>query len=146
MKIRLLLVCALMVSVGSGAPKNPPASKTTAEEKPELVIPGVTITRTDEKGLLGIEIVDGNYKLSFYNADKEPVVADRRRALVRWSPPAKSRINRMVLNAGGDGKFLTSPQFVRPPYNFLLFITLVNAEDDESKESDVETYSVSFRQ
>ena len=118
------------------------ADPAVAEEKPEPVIPGITIERKSGDGLLGIEILSGNFKLSFYDKGKQPVRADFPRALLRWDVTYKNVQERVILTPGGDGTFLTSPRAIRPPYNFQLFITLIG--EGEGQES--ETYVIRFRQ
>lgn len=111
-----------------------------AEEEKEPVIAGITIERKTTDGFLGIEITGNNFKLTFYDKDKKPVRADFDRALLRWDVIYKKAPERLILTAGGDGTYLTSPRAIRPPYNFQLFITLI-ADDRDS-----ETYVIRFRQ
>lgn len=106
------------------------------------MIPGITIERKDSKALLGIQILDDSFKLSFYDEEKMPVKADFSRALLRWDVTYKNVQERLILTPGGDGTFLASPRAIRPPYNFQLFITLI--ADDKDAES--ETYVIRFRQ
>lgn len=108
----------------------------------EPVIPGLTINRKTGGGYLGLEIVGGVFKLSFYDQAKKPLAVDFPRALLRWDVTYKNVPERLILSAGADGRHLTSPRTVRPPYNFQLFITLIS--DDTAKES--ETYVLRFRQ
>ncbi|MCC6416406.1 MAG: hypothetical protein IT582_10900 [Opitutaceae bacterium] len=117
-----------------------PAGATELEKEP--VIPGITLDRKTGGGFLGIEIVDGNFKLSFYGKDKQPVAVDFPRALLRWEVTYKNAAERLILSAAPGGKYLTSTRVIRPPYNFQLFITLL--ADDQRKES--ETYVLRFRQ
>ncbi|MFI5355709.1 MAG: hypothetical protein ACHQ4G_00090 [Opitutales bacterium] len=106
------------------------------------VIEGLTIARSGRPGFLGLQVVDGNFKLSFYDEKKKPVDADFTRALLRWPVRYQPADMRTLLNVAGDGKSLTSGTFVRPPYNFQLFITLLGKEDTDKTES----YSISFQQ
>ncbi len=87
------------------------------------------------------ELVNHNYKLTFYGADKKPQDADYQRALLRWSPKNKSGQERYMLTLDSDGKSLVSPRYVRPPHNYRLIITLIS--DDSETES--ETHVVWFR-
>ena len=76
---------------------------------------------------------DSGFKLSFYDKEKKPVECDVARAAVRWNPHYKLGEERRVLNPSGDGKTLVSAP-VRPPYNFLFFLTLLG-ENGEAVES-----------
>lgn len=120
----------------SGQSTKPAADEAAAS------IPGITIERHEGRGYLGIEVVDHNYQLTFYDQDKKPTAADYPRALLRWSPRTKSGDERFILNLGDDPHTLTSPRFVRPPYNFQLFITLLN----DDPEMPTQTYAIRFQQ
>lgn len=113
------------------------------EEKPAK-IDGMEIPR-GAKGFLGIEVKDGMFKLSFYDAKKKPVAADMDRAALRWDAKYKVGEERLVLTPGGDGKSLTAGKTIRPPYNFKLFITLVR-EAKDGQEAANESYAIDFRQ
>ena len=147
---RLLILCALSASLSlpafaqysTGKPKTKPGQ---TEDKPEPVIPGMTIERKTGDGLLGIEITGGNFKLSFYDKDKQPVVGNYNRALLRWAVTYKKADELLILTASNDGKFLTSSRIIRAPYNFLLFVTLIGPEGS-SDDVETETYAVNFRQ
>jgi hypothetical protein len=122
-----------------------PAATTQAkvlEKKPEVErkIPGVTIPRTDGT-YLGLEVVSGNFKLSFYDKKKKPVAVDVSRATARW-PNIRSALgdNRTVLNPSGLALIGTKP--VLPPHNFIVRLTLLKGEGDTAKA--VENYTVQF--
>lgn len=95
-----------------------PAKKAEAPPK----IEGMEIAR-GTKGFLGLQLVGGTFKLSFYDMKKKPVAPDVARALLRWDPKGKVGQERLVLNR--DGMALSSPRPVKPPYVFKLFITLI---------------------
>ncbi len=97
-------------------------------EKPEATIPGVSAPRA-KGGFIGVEVGDSGFKLSFYDKDKKPVDCDVARASVRWNPSYKHGEEHRVLNPSGDGKTLVSTT-VRPPYNFLFFLTLIGENGD----------------
>ncbi len=101
-------------------------------ETPEATIPGISAPRA-KGGFIGIEVDESGFKLSFYDKDKKQVDCDVARATARWDPSYKVGVERRVLNPSGDGKTLTSTP-VRPPYNFRLFLTLLN-ENGEAVES-----------
>jgi len=113
-----------------------------AEAEKEPVIAGIAIPRKSGDGFLGIEIVNSNFKLTFYDKDKKPVRADFGRALLRWDVTYKNVQERLILTTDGDGTYLASPRVIRPPYNFQLFITLIG----EGKNQESETYVIRFHQ
>lgn len=135
---RRLAVMLVVFALASGA--FPVGAAEPAGKAP--AISGLTIERKQGGGFLGIEIVEGSFKLSFYGPDKKPVRADYSRALLRWDVIYKNTPERLILSAGPDGRYLTATRGIRPPYNFQLFITLIS--DDKAKQS--ESYVIRFRQ
>lgn len=124
------------------APGKTPAKKDEkkAEELPK--IPGTTINR-DNGNLMGLEVVGGVFKLTFYDKKHKPMAADVTRATARW-PNMKSANPaqfRTVLN--GSGTFLLGQHPVQPPFTFNVFLTLLQGEGDEAKT--VESYTVAFK-
>ncbi len=95
-------------------------------------------------GFLGLQIVNGNFKLTFYDAKKKPTAPDVARAALRWDAKYKVGNERVVLLPAGDGKSMTAAKAIRPPYMFKLFITLIKEGADESAPG--ETLVVDFRQ
>lgn len=118
-----------------------PAGKDAAK-KEEPKIEGMTIPRG--KKFLGLQIVNGTFKLSFYDEKKKPVAADMPRAILRWDPKYKVGKERVVLNISEDGKSLASPRSIRPPYSFKLYITLLK-EATEAEEPAGETFVIDFQ-
>lgn len=116
-----------------------------AEEEEIGTIKGMTIPRSGNR-FLGVEIVDGNFKITFYNEKKKPVPPDVDRAALRWDPKYKVGMERLVLNRGGDPNALTSGRFIRPPYNFKLTIVLLGGEDNDDEGAGGETHVIDFRQ
>jgi hypothetical protein len=112
------------------------------EKKPEELpkIPGTTITRPDGN-LLGLEVAGGVFKLTFYDKKHKVVPVDVTRATARWPNPRAPGDNRTVLNSNGTA--LVGQKAVNPPYNFNVFLTLLQGEGDEAKS--VETYTVPFK-
>ncbi len=117
------------------------AVTTPAPPAPEPTIPGFVIPRTSG-GYLSLQVVDGKFKLSFFGADKKPVPVNIARAAVRWIVHYSVLNERTVLNPNADNTALTSPKFVRPPYLFKLYLTLLGQEGEEA----VEDYVIDFRQ
>ena len=130
---------ATKAAPGQPAPKADPKKKDAKKADEMGKIPGVEIPRG--AGYLGIELVGGTFKLSFYDAKKTPTPPDATRANLRWSPKTQSLPERAVLNL--DGNALTSPKVIKPPYNFTLFITLVKGEGDDAP---TENFTVDFHQ
>ncbi len=103
-------------------------------------ITGIAIPRASG-GFLGLEIVGGNFKVSFYDTKKKPVPVDVARATARWDNKQKLGSDFTVLNAASDNMSLVGAKFVRPPYKFIVFLTLLN----EAGEG-VESYPVNMMQ
>lgn len=130
---------ATKAAPGQPAPKAD-AKKKDAKKTDEVgKIPGVEISRGT--GFLGIELVGGTFKLSFYDAQKNPVAPDATRANLRWSPKTQSLPERTVLNLSGNA--LTSAKVVKPPYSFSLSITLIKGDGDDAP---AENFTVDFHQ
>lgn len=120
------------------------AGKTPAkkDEKKEVEpkIPGMTIARSNGT-FLGLEVVGGNFKLSFYDKKKKAMAVDVTRATARWANPRAPGDNRTVLNVSGTALVGAKP--VLPPFNFNVYLTLLQGEGEEAKA--VESYTVPFR-
>lgn len=159
MKTLPTLLCSLLlVAVGQAqpAPANPSTGKAAAptaavpakkNDTPKKASPakieGIEVAR-GEKGFLGVQLVEGTFKISFYDAKKVPKAPDVVRAVLRWDPKYKVGKERVVLNVAEDGKSLASPRTIRPPYNFKLFITLLN-DAAEAEDPAGETHVIDFR-
>ena len=117
--------------------------KKDEKKKEELPpIPGTTINRANGT-FLGLEVIDGNFKLSFYDKKHKLMTVDVTRATARW-PNMKSATPgqfRTVLN--GSGTALVGQRAVQPPYTFNVFITLLQGEGDDAKA--VENYTVPLK-
>ncbi|HEY1110345.1 MAG TPA: hypothetical protein VGE76_16965 [Opitutaceae bacterium] len=128
------------------APKTP-APKITPKKKEEEMgrIDGVEVAR-GAKGYFGIQVVNGAFKVTFYNDKKKPAPAgDVDRAALRWNPIHKKGDERVVLLPDGTGQSFTAGTPVRPPYNFKLFVTLIKDATD-GQPATTESYTVDFRQ
>lgn len=118
-----------------------PDAKMPAPPAPEPKILGIAVARPNG-GFLGILVEDGKFKISFYDAKKKPAKVDVARATARWPVHYKVFDERTVLNPKADGTALTSPTFVRPPYVFKLYLSLLV----EGSEDAAESYVIDFRQ
>ena len=107
------------------------------EEEVVAKIEGIEIARGT--GFLGIQLVNGTFKLSFYDAKKKPVAPDVTRASLRWKVKYQPNPETTVLNQ--DGNALTSAKAVKPPHNFSLSITLIKGEGDAAT---TESFTVDF--
>jgi len=114
-------------------------AKMTKEVKPEVLpnIPGANIARANGT-FLGLEIVGGQFKLSFYDKKHKPMAADVTRATARWPNPRAPGDNFTVLN--GSGTYMMGQKPVIPPLTFIVRLTLLQGEGDEAKA--VENYTV----
>ena len=120
----------------SAKPAKPPVAPAPKEETPgEIILPGIVQPRASG-GFLTVEVVDGKFKISFYDAKKKAMPADVARAAARWKSNRKSGDEHTILNPGGDGKALIGAAFVAPPYTFRVFLTLLS-EDGTAVESYV---------
>jgi hypothetical protein len=124
-------------------PGKAPPGKEAKKDEPPAKIDGQEIPRGDR--FLGLQVVNGVFKLSFYDAKKKPVPPDVARAVLRWDPKYKVGQERTVLNPGGGINSMTSEKAVRPPYNFKLFITLLK-QATEGEDPVGETIVIDFRQ
>jgi hypothetical protein len=148
MKTLFALLCLLVVVTStrsqtqastSAAPKKAVPAKTEAP----ATIEGIVVPR-GERGFLGVQIVGGMFKITFYDAKKKVVAPDVLRAVLRWDPKYKVGKEQVVLNRSEDGKALTSPKPIRPPHQFKLFITLIK-DVTESEDAVGETHVIDFR-
>jgi len=135
-------------AIEATAPKAPAGKAATAatavkkvEKKEELPkIPGTVINRPNGT-FLGLEVVGGNFKLTFYDKKHKPMTVDVTRATARWPNPRSPGDNRTVLN--GSGSALVGAKPVLPPFTFNVYLTLLVGEDEAAKA--VENYTVAFR-
>lgn len=136
-----------VVETKATAPVKPSAKKddkaAKKDDKPkqeEPKITGTVIARPNGT-FLGLEVVGGNFKLSFYDKKKKAMAVDVTRATARWPNVRSPGDNRTVLNVSGTALVGTKP--VVPPFNFNVYLTLLQGEGDAARA--VETYTVPFR-
>lgn len=122
-----------------GAKATTPAKKEEKKEE-EPKIPGTTIVRPGGT-FLGLEVVGGQFKLSFYDKKKKPETVDVTRATARWPNPRGPGDYRTVLNPSGQALVGSKP--VTPPYVFNVYLTLLQGDGDEAKA--VENYVVQLK-
>lgn len=129
--------------VAKTAPATAAPAKKDEKKKEELPkIPGTVINRPNGN-FLSLEVVGGNFKLTFYDKKHKPMAVDVTRATARWPNTRSATIawNRTVLN--GSGTALIGSKPVLPPFTWNVYITLLVGEGDEAKA--VENYTVAFR-
>lgn len=103
-------------------------------------IPGTVINRPNGT-FLSLEVVGGNFKLTFYDKKHKLMAVDVTRATARWPNPRSPGDNRTVLNVSGTALLGQKP--VVPPFNFNVYLTLLVGEGEEAKA--VENYTVAFK-
>ncbi len=110
------------------------------EEEPKIL--GITLNRANGT-FLGLEVVGGNFKLTFYDEKKKPMAIDVDRATARWPNTRDVGDYRSVLNPVGTDA-LVGNRFVYPPYVFTVFLSLVKGDGDETKA--VESFAVQMKE
>ncbi len=117
------------------------AKKDVKKEAPLPKIPGTVIERTNGT-FLSLQVVGGNFTLTFYDKKHKVMAIDVTRATARW-PNNKTSLPkdyRTVLN--GSGTALVGQRPVLPPFNFPVTLVLLQGDGDEAKA--VENYTVTF--
>lgn len=120
--------------------KAAPAKKVEKKEAELPKIPGTVINRANGTKL-GLEVVGGNFKLTFYDQKHKPMSIDVTRATARWPNPRAPGDNRTVMN--GSGTALVGAKPVLPPFIFNVYLTLLQGEGESAKA--VENYTVPFK-
>jgi hypothetical protein len=144
-----LAVAALLTGQTTSTPaaQNPPAKPAAPAkpvEKEEPKIPGIVLQRPGGAGnQLGLTISNGTFKLSFYDKKRKPIAADVTRARANWQSKVRALPDQTMLNVLDGGKALGGGKPVRPPYAFVLHLSLLSS-DDSGKE--VEHYDVQVQE
>jgi len=120
----------------------PGTKKEVKKEVPLPKIPGTVINRANGT-FLSLQLVGGNFVLSFYDKKHKPMAVDVTRATARWPNTRSAAVqwNRTVLN--GSGTSLVGAKPVLPPFTFSVHFSLLQGDGDEAKV--VEEYDVPFR-
>lgn len=129
---------AARVAAPTAPPRPVPVTPVEVEK-----IKGIEVERHDGRGYLGIDLENNAFKISFYDADKKPIPADVARIAARWNVKYQPLPERTLLTPTPDGLALSSLKIVRPPHQFRLYLTLLNAAADGS-DVVVETHVVDF--
>jgi len=126
-------------TASKAAPKQD-AKKKKADEPPAK-IEGVAVARGT--GFLGIQVVGGHFKVSFYDAKKKPVPPDVASAILRWKVNYSLDPEHTQLTPGGGPNSLTSEKVIRQPYAFKLTMLLFKGTGDSETP---EAFMVDFQQ
>jgi hypothetical protein len=140
-----IVLAATIVAQASVAAQKTGADKSGKKEEAPPKIEGVEIAR-GEAGFMGLQIVDSNFKLSFYDTKKKPIAADVSQAVLRWNPKYQKNEERVLLERSADGKYLTSPRVIRPPHTFKLYLTLFKEPSTGTEAVAAENYVIDFAQ
>lgn len=118
----------------------PKAAEESKEAKePMGQVDGIEIPRPGGT-FLGLQVVNNNFVLTFYDAKKHKVAADVSRATARWSVKYQPNDERVLLSASGDEAVLTSPKTVKPPHVLKVRLGLFAGDGEEAVESYVVDY------
>ena len=139
-KVPALETTAPMAPASKATTTATPAKKVEKKKEELPKIPGTVINRSNGT-LLGLEVVGGRFKLTFYDKKHKPMAVDVTRATARWPNPRSPGNNRTVLN--GSGTALVGEKPVVPPFTFNVFLALLVGEGEEAKA--VENYTVAFK-
>ena len=123
----------------AAAGKPAPAPQKEKEKEAPPKIDGMTIERRNGT-FLGLQIVNNNFVVKFYDKEKKPAKPDVARATARWPVKYQPADERTVLNRVEDT--LTSAFVIRPPHQFKLTLSLLS----EVEGTPAETYIVDFRE
>lgn len=136
-------VLALATWLHADTPAAPkPATPGKPLEKEEPPIPGIVIQRSTGDGKqLGLTLVNGSFKISFYDKKRKAIPVDVARARLNWQSKQRAIPDVTVLNVLDGGKALGGGKPVHAPYVFVLRIALLNGEGND--EQSVENYTVS---
>jgi hypothetical protein len=106
----------------------------TPTEEKEGTISGMGIHRANG-GWIGIEVKDQNFLMTFYNEKKKPIAADVAAAVLWWPVQYQPNPERTELTGSSNPDVLASAYVVKPPYSFLLHITLLTDADSGAAPS-----------
>ena len=121
-----------LITVMAGTSWGQPAP----EEELESQLVGIELARSDGT-FLGLAVEGNALVLRFYDEEQQLIDPDAHRAAVWWNPPNKPGRERTVMNLAGQS--LRSPAKVRPPYVYIVTITLI-----DENETSVATHRFSL--
>jgi hypothetical protein len=101
---------------------------------------GTVVTRADGT-FLGLEVVAGNFKLSFYDAEKKAIAPNVSQARATWPNPRGQGNLRTMLNLSENALVGAKP--VLPPYTYDVRLVLLQGTGEQQQV--VESFVVPFR-
>ena len=110
----------------------------TPEAEPKIL--GTVVTRADGT-FLGLEVVAGNFKLSFYDAEKKAIAPNVSQARATWPNPRGQGNLRTMLNLSENALVGAKP--VLPPYTYDVRLVLLQGTGEQQQV--VESFVVPFR-
>ncbi len=110
----------------------------TPEAEPKIL--GTVVTRADGT-FLGLEVVAGNFKLSFYDAEKKAIAPNVSQARATWPNPRGQGNLRTMLNLSENALVGANP--VLPPYTYDVRLVLLQGTGEQQQV--VESFVVPFR-
>ena len=122
---RTVLIAFVVLVMPFGRAQTPTPTPTVEKEG---IIEGVS-KRRDKGGWIGVEIKDEHFRMTFYNAKKNPVAADVMSAVLWWPVKYQPNPERTELVRGDTASVLTSDQVIKRPYVFKLHVTLLTDSD-----------------
>jgi len=120
------------------APRAASSKAETPEAEPKIL--GAVITRADGT-FLGLEVVAGNFKLSFYDAKKKAIAPNVSQARATWPNPRGQGDLRTMLNLSENALVGAKP--VLPPYTYNVRLVLLQGTGEQQQV--VESFVVPFR-
>ena len=140
----LLVTANLVCGQPPAAPAAPtPAAPGKPPEKEEPPIPGIVIARSTGKGdQLGLTIVDGTFRLTFYDKKRKKIPVDVDVARGWWQGKQRVIRDQVNMTVMSDGKSMGGGGPVHPPYAFVLHLSLIKGSGDS--EVAVENYTVNI--
>lgn len=108
------------------APEDTKAGK-AADDPSKIKLPGQVVARA-KGGFLSLAVENGKFVLRMYDAKKSQIPVEAARANARWRTNKTIHEEHTVLNPADDGKALVGMEYVQPPYNFKVYLTLLNGD------------------
>ncbi len=122
----------ILVAPHISSAQSAPAAPAAAEAGEERSIPGVVLNRPDGR-FLGVETEGMSMRVTFYNRDKEREPAEAVRISARWTDTRP----RFTVLLPTTPETLVSPSVLSRPFNYIVFLALVGADDQV-----IETHSL----
>ena len=131
-KIRVTLLFSLLVTLPIGLI----AQNGESEKKEAFPEAGVYISRSDGS-FLNLRLVERKFRIYFMDGEKHPVDPPDARVIVRYENVARrDRDETRALKRvdGDEGTFFSSPQNIRPPWDFWVTIIVKYTDRPDDRE------------